>query len=123
MSLDLLHKIQAVSDRYAEERIAHDDAHAKGDLGRACLHMERLLELEAEFARLWPLFTQTYADVRLPVKNGMEVVWRRGAVGLQGTVMDVSAIPGAPRAMATVLTKRGPFHEFVGNLMPLSAVV
>jgi hypothetical protein len=123
MSLQLLHEIQAIADRYAEARIAYDKAYEKHDAEAKALHWERLIEAEAAFMLLYPQFTHKYADVKFNLENNMVVVWRRGAVGLQGLLTHFHGLPNNQNALAWITTKRGVFAEYVRNLMPLSQVI
>jgi hypothetical protein len=119
--ITLLTDIQAVADRYAAARTAYDAAHATGDKGAMALHWERLTEAEEAW---WPLaheFTKRHEDDRSLIEHGMVVVWKRGAVGMQGTVIDAYAF-GGPDTILKVQTPRGAFAEYARNLMPLEMV-
>lgn len=119
--MTLLTDIRAVADRYAAARTGYDAAHAAGDKGAMALHWERLSEAEDAW---WPLaheFAKRHDATRLPIEHGMAVVWKRGAIGMQGTVIDAYAF-GGPDMILKVQTPRGVFAEYAGNLMPLEAV-
>jgi hypothetical protein len=120
--LQLLHDIQAIAGRYREARIAMDAATHRGDKGTQALHWERLLEAEAEWMLLMPKFADAYASRDYSLEEGMEVVWRRGSVGLQGVLTSMSYHPGSPYGLCRVRTEHGEYAEFIRNLMPLEAV-
>jgi hypothetical protein len=120
MSLELLDRIQKIGDRYVEARVTYDEAREKGDIGAATLHWERLLELEAAWRPLADEFATKYANTEPPSSVNTIVVWKKGAVGVQGIVTELPW-PHHP-LLATVKTKRGTFQEFIDNLMPLSAI-
>ena len=122
MGMDLLREIQSVADRYADARIAYDKAVAGGDKGGQSLHWEHLLEAEAKWMGLFSRFADRYADQRFDLEVGTIVVWRRGSVGLEGRLIEITRPRGTDDTLCLVATKRGEFSEFSRNLMPLSAV-
>ena len=113
--MTILSDLQSACDRYAACRLAHDAAVAANDVGAAVLYRERLLEAEAVWRPLADAFSARYAGVSGPLVVGEPVVWRRGAVGLQGIVTEIGAI-------CRVSTSRGVFADYADSLMPLSAV-
>ena len=111
----LLSALQSACARYASTRKSLDAAVARKDKGATALYWERLLETEAKWRPLADKFSETYAAVDAPLVEGEQVIWRRGAVGLQGILTQGGTL-------ARVATKRGVFSEYAGNLIPLSSV-
>lgn len=120
MTYSALSELQAVADRYALNRIAHDEARARGDIGATTRHFQHLIEAEAEFMPLAAAFATLHGEGYFDLAEDMPVVWRCGAVGMQGVVRSLT--PCAGDVLATVVTERGVYQEFGRYLMPLSVV-
>jgi hypothetical protein len=121
--LQLLHDIQTIAGRYRDARIALDAATHKADRGTQALHWEKLLEAEAEWMALIPKFVDAYASQDYSLQEGMDVVWRRGSVGMQGVMTSLSYHPRGSNGICRVKTEHGEYAEYIRNLMPLEAVV
>lgn len=118
--LQLLHDIQTIAARYREARIAMDAATKKRNKGAHALHWEKLLEAEAEWMALMPKFADAFASQDYTLKEGEEVVWRRGSVGLQGVLLSYHP---SQHGISRVRTEHGEYSEYSRNLMPFAAVV
>lgn len=120
--MTLLTDIQAIADRYAAARTGYDAAWAAGDKGKMVLYEERLNEAGTAWRPLAQEFEKKYTDIRSPIDSGMTVVWKRGAIGLQGAVISAIWASDGGETIVQVHTPLGVFAEYAGNLMPLAVV-